>query len=115
MVKGLKEWPRQDRRQVAIPFFAFRVVVGIGLAMLAIVAWSLWLRWRGQLAVSPSFLWVCQWVSPLGFIAVLADWITTEVGGGAAMDGLRLVADLGFGVTITHRRQRPYHHGADRL
>ena len=78
MVKGLKEWPRQDRRQVAIPFFAFRVVVGIGLAMLAIVAWSLWLRWRGQLAVSPSFLWVCQWVSPLGFIAVLADWMDEQ-------------------------------------
>ena len=46
-------------------------------------AWSSaswWLRWRGRLFDSPLFLRACMFVGPLGFIAVLAGWTTTEVG-----------------------------------
>jgi cytochrome d ubiquinol oxidase subunit I len=79
-IKGLKDWPREDRPPVAIPFFAFRIMVGVGLLMLAVVAASWWLRFRGRLFDSPWFLRACLWMSPLGFVAVLAGWITTEVG-----------------------------------
>ena len=79
-IKGLKDWPREDRPPVAIPFFAFRVMVGIGLLMLAVVAASWWLRVQGRLFDADWFLRACLWMSPLGFIAVLAGWITTEVG-----------------------------------
>jgi cytochrome bd ubiquinol oxidase subunit I len=80
VVRGLKDWPRDQRAPVAIPFFAFRVMVGIGVIMLGIVVVSLWLRWKGRLSENGWFLWLCQWASPLGFIAVLAGWTTTEVG-----------------------------------
>jgi cytochrome d ubiquinol oxidase subunit I len=79
-VRGLKEWPREDRPPVAIPFFAFRIMVGLGLLMLLVVviAWALALRRR--LFDTAWFLRLCQFAAPLGFFAVLAGWVTTEVG-----------------------------------
>ena len=79
-IKGLKEFEPEDRPPVAIPFFAFRVMVGIGFLMLAVVAVSWWLRYRGRLFDSPWFLSLCMAMGPLGFVAVLAGWTTTEVG-----------------------------------
>ncbi len=79
-VQGLKSFPREDRPNPIIPFFAFRIMVGIGLIMIAVglVGAFLWLR--GQLFTSRWFLRVLVWVSPLGFLAVLAGWFVTEVG-----------------------------------
>jgi cytochrome d ubiquinol oxidase subunit I len=79
-VPGLKEFPREDRAPVAITFFAFRIMVGAGLAMLALVAAGLWLRLRGKLYDTGWFQRALIWGMPLGFIAVLAGWTTTEVG-----------------------------------
>lgn len=79
-VRGLKDWPAEDRPPVAIPFFAFRIMVGIGLLMLALVVVSWWLRARRRLFDAGWFLLSCQVASPLGFLAVLAGWTTTEVG-----------------------------------
>jgi len=78
-VRGLKEWPRDQWLPVAIPFFAFRIMVGIGFLMLALVAASWWLRARGRLH-AVWFLRLCELASPAGFIAVIAGWTTTEVG-----------------------------------
>ena len=55
-------------------------MVGIGMIMLAVALASLWLRARGRLFDTDWFLRLCALVSPLGFVAVLAGWITTEVG-----------------------------------
>jgi cytochrome bd ubiquinol oxidase subunit I len=79
-IKGLKEFKPEDRPPVAIPFFAFRIMVGIGFLMLAVVAVSWWLRYRLRLFDSPWFLALCMAMGPLGFVAVLAGWTTTEVG-----------------------------------
>jgi cytochrome d ubiquinol oxidase subunit I len=79
-VRGLKDFPADQRPPVAIPFFAFRIMVGIGLLMLALVATSWWLRWKGRLFETPRFLTVCALAFPLGFLAVLAGWAVTEVG-----------------------------------
>ena len=79
-VKGLKDFPADQRPPVAIPFFAFRIMVGCGLVMLGIVLLGGWLRWRGRLDDSPLFLQLCQLVVPIGFIAVIAGWVVTEVG-----------------------------------
>jgi cytochrome bd ubiquinol oxidase subunit I len=38
------------------------------------------MRWNGRLWRSDGFLRLCQWMSPLGFIAVIAGWVVTEVG-----------------------------------
>jgi len=79
-IKGLKEWPADQRPPVAPPFFAFRIMVGIGVIMLLMAVVGQALRWRGRLWDSVWFLRLCQLVAPLGFIAVIAGWVTTEVG-----------------------------------
>jgi cytochrome bd ubiquinol oxidase subunit I len=65
---------------VAIPFFSFRLMVGIGLAMLALVLCSWWVWARGALGDARWFHKLCEIASPLGFVAVIAGWVTTEVG-----------------------------------
>jgi cytochrome d ubiquinol oxidase subunit I len=79
-VKGLKDFPPNERPPVALPFFGFRVMVGIGVLMLFLVLASLWLRLSGTLFENVLFLRACQVIAPLGFVAVLAGWTTTEVG-----------------------------------
>ena len=61
VIKGLKDWPPQDRPPVAIPFFAFRIMVGIGVIMLGLVVASWWLRFKGRLFETRWFLRACQW------------------------------------------------------
>jgi cytochrome d ubiquinol oxidase subunit I len=79
-VKGLKEFPPQDRPPVAIPYFAFRIMVGLGVLMLAIVI-SGWVAYkRGRLYESRAFLRFARLGMPAGFLAVLAGWTVTEVG-----------------------------------
>jgi cytochrome d ubiquinol oxidase subunit I len=79
-VKGLKDWPRADRPNAAIIFWSFRLMVGIGVLMILVGAWSLWLRFRGRPAGSALLLRAVLLMGPSGFVAVLAGWITTEVG-----------------------------------
>lgn len=79
-VRGLKEWRREDRPPAAIIFWSFRIMVGIGLLMLLVVATANWLRWKGRLCDSAWFLRICEACLPLGFAAVIAGWVTTEVG-----------------------------------
>ena len=79
-VRGLKEWPREDRPNAAIVFWSFRVMVGAGLAMVAVGAWSLALRARRRLYDQPWLLRTSVALSPIGIVAVIAGWITTEVG-----------------------------------
>ncbi len=80
VVQGLKAFPRADRPPVAIPYFAFRVMVGMGLLMLALVVTGWVQHRRGRLYESRGFLNFARWSMPLGFIAVIAGWVVTEVG-----------------------------------
>src|SRR5581483_8489458 len=80
VVRGLKEWKAEDRPPVAIPFFSFRLMVGIGVAMLVLTIAALMLWRRGRLASPSAFQRLCILAAPLGFIAVVAGWVTTEVG-----------------------------------
>jgi cytochrome d ubiquinol oxidase subunit I len=79
-VKGLKAWPRQERPNSLIVFWSFRIMVGIGFLMVLAGLWSLWLRWRRRLYDSGLLLGLAVLMGPLGFVAVLAGWITTEAG-----------------------------------
>jgi cytochrome d ubiquinol oxidase subunit I len=79
-IRGLKEWPRDERPPALIPFFAFRVMVGIGFLMLGLGMWSLWSRWRGRLYMDRRLHRAALVMGPSGFVAVLAGWFTTEVG-----------------------------------
>jgi cytochrome d ubiquinol oxidase subunit I len=79
-VYGLSDYPEADWPPVVIPFFTFRIMVGMGLVMLAISWFGNWLRWRGRLATTRWFLWCATLAFPAGFVAVLSGWFTAEVG-----------------------------------
>jgi cytochrome d ubiquinol oxidase subunit I len=77
---GLEAFPPDDRPPVIIPFFAFRIMVGMGLIMVAISWVGVVLIWRGRLESTRWFLWAAFLSFPTGFIAVLCGWYTAEVG-----------------------------------
>jgi cytochrome bd ubiquinol oxidase subunit I len=79
-VQGLKAVPPADRPYVPIVFFAFRTMVGIGILLLATAFTGAVLRRRGRLFDTRWFQMLAMAVTPLGFLAVLAGWTTTEVG-----------------------------------
>lgn len=71
-VQGLKAVSVQDRPYVPIVFFAFRIMVGVGLALLATAVTGLVLRLRHRLCDTRWFQVVAIAVTPLGFLGVLA-------------------------------------------
>jgi cytochrome d ubiquinol oxidase subunit I len=79
-VPALKDWPREDRPPVKNVFFAFRVMVGIGLTLILLGLTGAFLWWRRKLFSEKWYLRAAGYAWPLGFIAILAGWITTESG-----------------------------------
>jgi cytochrome d ubiquinol oxidase subunit I len=79
-VKGLKEWPEDQRPPVAWVFWSFRVMVGIGVLMVSTGVMALILFLRKQLFTQRWFQLWCMALTPSGFIAVLAGWFVTEIG-----------------------------------
>ena len=79
-VPGLKEFPRQDRPNAAILFWSFRLMVAIGTIFLLIMIWAAVLWRKGKLFETRLFLRALVAISPLGFLAAEAGWITTEMG-----------------------------------
>ena len=84
-VKGLKDFPKQDRPPIVIPFYSFRLMVGIGFAMVGVMLWTLWEWKKGRLAPEaapgPKLLYLA-WVAMAGgsYLAVILGWVTREVG-----------------------------------
>jgi len=79
-VKGLKEWHPDERPPVAVVFWSFRVMVGIGVMMVLTGVFAAVLYFRKRLFNTRWFQWWCMALTPAGFIAVLAGWFVTEVG-----------------------------------
>ena len=77
-VKGLKDFPKEDRPPVALTFVAFRIMVGLGFlfVLLTVVGWFK----RRKLEASPGYLKIMLYAIPLPYIALQAGWIVTEVG-----------------------------------
>ncbi|THD37184.1 MAG: cytochrome ubiquinol oxidase subunit I [Sphingomonas sp.] len=77
---GLKDFPRDQWAPVPVVFWSFRVMVGLGFAMLGLGLWSLVARWLKKLY---DWKWLHRAaivMGPAGFVAVIAGWVTTEVG-----------------------------------
>ena len=79
-VKGLKEWPKDERPSVAWVFWSFRVMVGIGVLMIFTGVTAAILYLRKQLFNKRWFQLWCMVMTPSGFVAVLAGWFVTEIG-----------------------------------
>ncbi|MGF1455206.1 MAG: cytochrome ubiquinol oxidase subunit I [Alphaproteobacteria bacterium] len=78
-LKGLKEWPEEDRPPVAITFWAFRVMVGLGVLMIALGLWGAVLWAAGRLDRAWLFHSLSVPMGLSGVVAGLAGWITAEV------------------------------------
>ena len=77
---GLDTVPDAEQPPVAIVFWSFRIMVGLGLLMFALGLASLWARWRGTLYEWRGLHRFALAMTPAGFVAVIAGWVTTEVG-----------------------------------
>jgi cytochrome d ubiquinol oxidase subunit I len=80
-VVGLDSVPESGRPPVNVVRFAFQTMIGIGtaLALLGVVFFVTWFRKR-RLPRSPWFYRAVMVAGPLAFVALIAGWITTEVG-----------------------------------
>jgi len=84
-VIGLQDFPPGDQPPVTLPFYAFRVMVVLGIFMVLLILWSLWKWYRKKLRteVAPQnrifwFFWL--YALPAGFIATECGWIVREMG-----------------------------------
>ncbi len=79
-VAGLDSVADDEQPPVAIVFWSFRIMVGLGVLMIGLGAWSFRERWRGRLYRAPWLHRAALAMGPSGLIAVTAGWVTTEVG-----------------------------------
>jgi len=79
-IRGLKEFAPQDRPYSPLVFWSFRVMAGLGMLMLATAVTGLWLRRRDRLYEARWFQRLVLFMGPSGLVALIAGWITTEVG-----------------------------------
>lgn len=79
-LKGLKAFPREEWPPAPVVFWSFRIMVGLGVLMLLIGLVSLVLRPGGRIYRAAPLHRAAILMGPSGFIAVLAGWVTTEVG-----------------------------------
>jgi cytochrome d ubiquinol oxidase subunit I len=80
-IKGLKEWPKDERTDaVFIVFWAFRIMVGVGIIMAITALTAVALYFKNKLFTARRFHVWCTAIAPIGLIAILCGWITTEVG-----------------------------------
>ena len=80
VVEGLSEVPKAERPNVPIVFYSFRIMVGLGLLMLAVAALGGYLMWTRRLFGERRFLRLCCCVAPSGLLATIAGWCVTEAG-----------------------------------
>ena len=80
-VKGLKDFPKEDRPPVAVVHMAYQIMLGCGMTMLGLAALGGLLAWRKRgLPDQEWYLRMLAMGTPLGMIAVVAGWVVTEVG-----------------------------------
>lgn len=79
-VPALKDFPAEDRPNSLVVFWTFRVMVGLGLLMITLGLYGAWARWRGRFHDSRALLRFAVLMGPAGLVALLAGWMTTEIG-----------------------------------
>ena len=80
-VRGLEEISRDEWPPTRVVHWAFDLMVASGMAMLTLAVWSGWLAWRRRRV--PDHPWLLRMLvvgTPLGFVAIEAGWVVTEVG-----------------------------------
>jgi cytochrome d ubiquinol oxidase subunit I len=86
-VQGLEAVPANDRPPINVVRFAFQIMVGLGTLLALLAVWYLFLRWRHRGREGPGafpgtrwFYWAVVGAGPAALVALVAGWVTTEVG-----------------------------------
>lgn len=79
-VAGLDQFPKEDRPPVAIPFYTYHLMVGLGFLFLFLTAYALFLKGRGTLFKKRGLLWIFVFAVFGPFLANQAGWVAAEVG-----------------------------------
>lgn len=79
-ITGLKDIPAAERPPVALTFWSFRLMVGLGLLMLLVAVFAWWRNRKGTLPDAKGLLKLMMWSVPLPYIATTLGWMTAEVG-----------------------------------
>jgi cytochrome d ubiquinol oxidase subunit I len=80
VIKGVNDFPLGERPNVLLVHLSFQVMVGAGVALIALGAWFWWARWRHP---DLEGVWLQRALAvgaPLGFLALEAGWMVTELG-----------------------------------
>src|SRR5919202_853525 len=80
VVKGLNDFPPDQRPNTIVTHIAFEIMVGAAFAMIGLGAWFWFALWRYRSIENMWLLRALALGSPLGFLALEAGWIVTEVG-----------------------------------
>ena len=79
-IRGLKEFPKEDRPNSSIIFWTFRLMAGLGVLIILMALAGMLLRRQGRIFESQWYQRFVLLMGPMGFVSLLAGWITTEVG-----------------------------------
>ncbi|MBD8362390.1 cytochrome ubiquinol oxidase subunit I [Klebsiella pneumoniae] len=79
-VPALKDFPKEDRPYSPAVFWSFRIMVGMGVLMIALGICRPWLGYGRRLSPSRPFHGFALCMGPAGLIALVAGWVTTEMG-----------------------------------
>lgn len=98
---GLKSVAPDDQPEVWLVFFSFRIMAGLGVVMLIYALYAVVMLFKNKLYSSEKLLYFSQFLAPIGFIALLAGWITAEIGRQPwAVYGLIRTVDAVSGVSM---------------
>ena len=80
-VRGLDQFPEKDwPDQIALLYYAFHIMAGLGTILLGIMLIAGLLAWTGRLERCRPMLWILMLSFPFPYIAVTAGWMTAELG-----------------------------------
>ncbi|QGZ63074.1 cytochrome ubiquinol oxidase subunit I [Paraburkholderia acidisoli] len=79
-IRGLKEFPKEDRPNSSLIFWTFRIMAGLGVLMILTAIVGALLRRGGKLFEFRPYQWFTVLMGPAGIVSLIAGWITTEAG-----------------------------------
>ncbi|MHC1698148.1 MAG: cytochrome ubiquinol oxidase subunit I [Geobacteraceae bacterium] len=80
VVKGLKDFPKEDRPPVLPVFLSFRTMVGMGFYMTLLAILAVFVSWRGTIEKNTLLLRVLLYSIPIPYLANQFGWLVAEVG-----------------------------------
>ncbi|TDG10235.1 cytochrome ubiquinol oxidase subunit I [Paraburkholderia guartelaensis] len=79
-IRGLKEFPKEDRPNSSLIFWTFRIMAGLGVLMILTALVGALLRRGARLFEFRAYQWLTVIMGPMGIVSLIAGWITTEAG-----------------------------------